>query len=413
MKILLVHQNYPGQFRHLAPALAARGHELAVITDRRNDAQVPWLNARYDYTPPDRGKLRDLGVPLAIHYAQMAGRGGAAARVATRLRDERGFTPDLIVAHPGWGETLFLRAVWPEARMLLYGEYYYAPYGLDSGFDPETRQTGLGRAAATMAMRAHIAQAMADADASYAPTHWQAATFPPAFRSGMEVIHDGVDTDLLRPDPAASVTLPDGTVLRRGDEVLTYVARNLEPYRGIHIFLRALPDVLAARPGARVVIVGGDGVSYGSAPRDGRSWKQTLLDELGDRLDLSRIHFTGRLPYADYTRVLQVSRTHAYLTYPFVLSWSLIEAMALGAPIVASRTGPVEEVIEDGVTGRLVDFFDVAGWSAALAEALADPEAMAPLAGAARRRVEGRYALSLCLPRIVALAERTGRGKGS
>jgi glycosyltransferase involved in cell wall biosynthesis len=341
----------------------------------------------------------------------MAGRGAAAARVAARLRDERGFVPDVIFGHPGWGEMLFLDAVWPGVPQLHYAEFYYAPAGLDADFDPEFQRPTLARALSTIAMRSHLAQSMVEARAAIAPTRWQAATFPPALRDRIEVIHDGIDTDALRPDPAASFRVPGrDLVLRAGDEVLTYVARNIEPYRGAHTFLRALPEVLAARPGAQVVMVGGAGVSYGAPPKGGGSWKRLLLDEVGDRLDPARVHFTGWLDHADLGRLMQVSRVHAYLSYPFVLSWSLLEAMAVGAAVIASRTPPVEEVIADGVNGRLVGFFDVAGWSAALAGALADPAALAPLRSAARQTVVDRYALKDCLPRILDLVERTARG---
>ena len=188
--------------------------------------------------------------------------------------------------------------------------------------------------------------------------------------------------------------------------------RNIEPYRGAHTFLRALPAVLDARPGAQVVIVGGTDVSYGSKPAKGGSWKDVLLAELGGKLDPARVHFVGRVPYPEFCKLMQVSRVHAYLTYPFVLSWSLMEAMSMGAAVVASRTPPVEEVIEDGVNGRLVDFFDVAAWSTALTGALADPAGLAPLRKAARKTIQDRYDLGRCLPKIVRLVERTaGRQK--
>jgi glycosyltransferase involved in cell wall biosynthesis len=188
--------------------------------------------------------------------------------------------------------------------------------------------------------------------------------------------------------------------------VLTFVNRNLEPYRGYHIFMRALPAVLAARPQAQVVIVGGDEVSYGRPPPQGKSWKQIFLDEVAGRIDPARVHFPGRVPYPTFRALMQVTRVHAYLTYPFVLSWSMLEAMAAGAPLVASATPPVQEVIEDGVNGRLVGFFDVAGWSAALTEALANPAAMAPLAAAGRATVRDRYDLrSVCLPRMIRFVE--------
>lgn len=411
MKVLLVHQNFPGQFRHVAPGLVARGHEVSVITAHDNSARFPYPGARYGYAPPDKARVAGAGAPLAAHHAQMTGRGAAAARVAARLRDEQGYRPDVIFGHPGWGEMLYLSAVWPDVPQLHYAEFYYAPTGRDADFDAEFQKPSLARAIRTLAMRSHIGQSMLEAAAALAPTEWQASSFPRWLRPGIRVIHDGVDTDVLRPDPAATFAVP-GTdlVLRAGDEVLSYVSRNIEPYRGAHIFLRALPEVLAARPRAQVVVVGAAGQSYGSAPAGGGSWKDLLLAELGDRLDLSRVHFTGMLPPPAYRRLLQVTRVHAYLSYPFVLSWSLIEAMASGAAIVASRTPPVEEVIEDGVNGRLVGFFDIPGWSAALTGALAGPAALVPLKAAARETVLGRYALKDCLPKILDLVEETARG---
>jgi glycosyltransferase involved in cell wall biosynthesis len=220
------------------------------------------------------------------------------------------------------------------------------------------------------------------------------------------VIFDGVNTDLVAPNAAASLTLPNGLQLRTGDEVLTFVNRNLEPYRGYHTFMRALPEVLAAQPNAQVVIVGGDDVSYGAAAAEGQSWKQFFLDEVKDRIDLSRVHFLGKVPYPDFVMLMQVSRVHAYLTYPFVLSWSMIEAMSAGAYVVGSRTAPVEEVITDGVNGRLVDFFDIKAWSDALTQGLAEPERFLPLRRAARQTIVGNYDLqNVCMPRMVSFVE--------
>lgn len=294
--------------------------------------------------------------------------------------------------------------------MLLYAEFYYAPRGLDANFDPEFQTYSVPSAMRTVAMRSHIAQAMTEADAALAPTEWQASTFPACFRDRMHVVHDGVDTSSLKPDPNAKVHLKSvDKTFERGEEVLTFVVRNIEPYRGAHIFFRALPEVLKARPNAQVVIVGADDVSYGARPTKG-TWKEIFLNEVKDRLDMSRVHFTGRLSYPDLCQLLRVSRVHAYLTYPFVLSWSLMEAMSLGCAVVGSRTPPVEEVIQDGVNGRLIDFFDVKGWSEGLIDALANPEALEPLRKAARQTIQEKYDINLCLPKILDLVEATGRG---
>jgi glycosyltransferase involved in cell wall biosynthesis len=258
---------------------------------------------------------------------------------------------------------------------------------------------------------AYLAQALAHADRGLCPTEWQASTHPPMLRGQIDVQFDGVDCDRLAPNPGARFTLPDGRVLKVGDEVLTFVNRNLEPYRGYHVFMRALPAVLAARPGCQVVLVGGDEVSYGQPPKQGGKWKDLILAEVKDRLDLSRVHFTGRVPYDQLVDLIHVSRAHAYLTYPFVLSWSMVETMAAGTLVIGSRTAPVEEMIADGVTGRLVDFFDIPGWSAAIIDALARPEAYQAMRQAAREKVRTHYDLrSVCLPRQIDLLTRLERG---
>ena len=403
MKILFVHQNFPGQFLHLAPELQRRGHQVLALTDAANTRPSPVRVLRYR-APSETAE--PSACRLGRAYTEASDRGLAVARAARALRDRHGFVPDVIFGHSGWGETLFLKTVWPEARLLIYAEFFYQAEGADSGFDPEFEtRPAFERAIVTEARRTHLATALLGADAALAPTQWQASTFPPALRRMIEVGFDGVDTDLVRPDPVAMLTLPDGTRLRAGDEVLSFVNRNLEPYRGWHIFARALPAVMAARPGARVVIVGGEGTSYGPPPAQG-SWKDQLLRELEGRIDLSRLHFTGKLPYPDFLRLMQVTRVHAYLTYPFVLSWSMAEAMAAGALVIGSDTPPVREFLTDGVTGRLVDFFDVAGWSAALTEALANPADALPLRRAARAHMVARYDLRrVCLPQIVSFVE--------
>ena len=397
MKILFVHQNFPGQFLHLAPALAARGHEVLALTDEGNNRPAPVRVVRYA-SPPKNDVVRGLG----RSYFEHTERGWLAARGCRALRDRHGYTPDLIFGHSGWGETLFLREIWPEAKLLVYAELLYRTRGHDVGFDPEISADTDDSRAFAVARSAHLIQGLVQADAGLAPTEYQAGSFPPELRQKLTVIHDGIDCEKVRPDPAARLRLPNGRVLGAGDEVLSYVSRSLEPYRGFHRFMRALPGVLAARPEAQVVIVGNDGISYGSAPRDAESWKAKMLAELDGRLDLSRVHFLGRVPYRDYLSLLQVARVHCYLTYPFVLSWSLTEAMAAGCQIVASDTEPVRELIRDGENGRLVPFFDQPALEAALIRALAgDPEADRLRAAARQTIVEGYDLRTRCLPRLV------------
>tara|TARA_R110000868_G_scaffold411515_3_gene705019 strand:+ start:23453 stop:24730 length:1278 start_codon:yes stop_codon:yes gene_type:complete len=400
VNILFIHQNFPGQFRHLAGALAARGHSVKALTLRVtqvtdwNGVQVlPYRLARTG------GQALH---PWMTDMDSKVTRAEACYHAACKMRDA-GFAPDVIVAHPGWGESMFLRDVWPEARMGIYCELYHLPGYPHLGFDPEFRRDDSGTEALRIRMKNLNNHLHFDiAQAGLSPTAFQADTFPPPFRDRIRVVHDGIDTQALRPDAEAVFALPDGRTLGRGDEVITFVNRNLEPYRGYHVFMRALPALLAARPGAQVLIVGGDGVSYGAHPPAGRTWKQIFIDEVRGRIsdsDWARVHFTGRIPQDQFRAMLQISTVHVYLTYPFVLSWSLLEAMACGAAIVASDTDPVREVLRDGDTGWLVDFFDAAALVRRIAALAGDGVARARLGAAARAHVVAQYDLETrCLP---------------
>jgi len=405
MKILFVHQNFPGQFLHLAPALQARGHECLALTDATNNraASIPVVKYKHEAPAPDPAACR-----LGRNFTQMSDRGVTVARAALQLR-QKGYVPDVIFGHSGWGEPLFLKEIWPEAKLLVYSEFYYKGRGADVGFDPEFDKPSFDQVMIAQGRAAHLGQALIHADAGLSPTKWQASTHPPALRDRIKVIFDGVDTEVMKPDAAASVTLPNGQVIRAGDEVLTFVNRNLEPYRGYHSFMRALPAILADRPQAQVVIVGGDDVSYGRAPAKGQTWKEIFLNEVRDRVDLNRVHFMGKVPYPTFVALMQISRVHAYLTYPFVLSWSMLEAMSAGCLVIGSRTPPVQELIEDGVNGRLVDFFDVEGWAKLVTKALARPERFNDLRRAARDTIVQNYDLkTVCLPRMVDWVESFG-----
>ena len=407
MKLLFVHQNFPGQFLHLAPEMQRLGHDVRAICDATNDKTSDIPTLRYTYKSPE---VDPKATRLGRNFTVMSDRAVVVARFAQKLRAE-GYVPDVIYGHSGWGETLFLKEVWPEAKLLVFAEFYYRGLGADTGFDAEFQAQGFDQVMIAQSRSAYMAQALVHSDGGVTPTRWQASTHPLALRNRLEVIFDGVDCDRLAPNPQASFTLPNGRTLRRGDEVLTFINRNLEPYRGYHIFMRALPAVLAARPNAQVVIVGGNEISYGTPPAQGGGWKDVILNEVKDQLDLARVHFVGRIPYDRLVDLIHVSRVHAYLTYPFVLSWSMVETLAAGTLVVGSRTAPVEEVIEDGVNGRLVDFFDVPGWSAALTDALARPEAHDTMRKAAREMARQRYDLrSVCLPRQVALLTRLAQG---
>jgi glycosyltransferase involved in cell wall biosynthesis len=295
-----------------------------------------------------------------------------------------GFRPDLIVGHSGWGETLFVKDVFPCTPLLANFEFYYHAAGVDVGFDPEFSSI-FNDPSRLRARNGVNLLAFQSADWGHSATQWQRGLNPPEMQSRISVLHEGVDTGLACPKPGARFKIPlTGKVLTRRDEVVTYVARNLEPYRGFHIFMRSLPQLLRRRKQAHVVIVGGDGVSYGAPPPPRSTFREMLLKELEGELDLSRVHFLGMLDYRAYLTLLQVSSVHVYLTYPFVLSWSLIEALACGCVVVGSSTPPVLEVLVDGFNGMTVDFFGVAGLAGRIEEGLAEPSRMVGLREGAR-----------------------------
>lgn len=326
-------------------------------------------------------------------------RGESAANALVALHQE-GFRPDLVFAHPGWGEALFVKNLFPAAQLLVYAEYYYgAPHG-DTAFDPEFSTPSLRQRQRNTLKNTHLLHALSECDRALSPTQFQRSQHPPWAQSNISVIHDGIDTTRFRPDPQARVTLRSaGVTLSAGEEVITFVARQLEPYRGYHIFMRSLPLLQQLRPKARIVIVGADGVSYGAPPPKGDTWKSIFHKEVQAGLDNSRIHFVGRVPHGVLTQLLQISAAHVYLTYPFVLSWSLLEAMSIGCLVVASDTAPVREVIDHGRNGLLTDFFDPSALARTVAHALENQNELKPLRLAARQAMVDRYDLhTRCLP---------------
>lgn len=400
MRVLLVHPNFPGQYAHLLPALAARkGTQVVGIGARK--APVPDGVALRVYEPPP-------AAPDEVHRSARPTHAAAvrAEKVAAHALELRrsGFVPDVVFSHIGWGDTLFLKDVFPSSALLLYAEFFYSPTGADVGFEPG-KPTTVQDAIRVRGLNMPLLAAVQASDWGMTPTRWQRARFPDWFQDRMSVVHEGIDTAVCRPDPAARFTLPDGTVLKPGDEVVSYVARNMEPYRGFPTFMRALPALLAARPNARVVIVGGDGTSYGGPPANAATWREAMLAETGP-LDPARVHFLGQIPHPALHALFRVAAVHVYLTMPFVLSWSVLEAMGCGTLILGSATPPVQEVIEDGRNGLLTDFFDHEALARRIAEVLADPKRFDPLRRAGRETIRERYDLRrVCLPRQLAVLD--------
>ena len=406
MRILFVHQNFPGQYVHIVRALARQGsHQLVGLKLVAPGETLPQLQGvqLVGYTPK-RSSTPQMHPWVGDLEAKVI-RGEACAEAVERLIGQ-GFVPELICGHAGWGECLFLKDLLPDVPLLTYQEFFYQARGFDLDFDPEFQPSLTWRACARSRLKtANPLLNLIACDWGVTPTRFQHSSFPQPWRGQISVIHDGID--LTRIDAAAGtekLMLPDGTLLRAGQPTVTFVNRRLEPYRGCHTFLRAIPAILERQPAARIVIVGDTtGVSYGARCRQGE-WKDVLLREIEGRYDPSRLHFTGPLPYASFLPLLRLSAVHVYLTYPFVLSWSLLEALASGCAVVGSATAPVQEVIRDGHNGLLVDFFSPTDLAAAVTELLAHPQrrqALSEVAAAAARV----YGLDRCLPRQLALME--------
>lgn len=401
MDILFIHQNFPGQFKRLAEVLAQNNQNRVLALSMSNHPTGLWNGVqiiRYSIDGMDRPNARSWFSEFEIK----AIRAEACFKTALELK-KNGFHPQIIVAHPAWGESLYIKEVWPNAKLGIYSEFYYRATGLDVGFDPA--QTALDPSQIHRFNLKNINNLLhfEIADAGISPTQWQASTFPESFQKKITVIHDGIDTDLVKPNQDVSLVLNSNLTLTKNDELITFVSRNLEPYRGYHIFMRVLPALLKRRPNAKVLIVGGQGVSYGPVPPAGTSWADIFANEVRSQIsdaDWQRVYFLGKLPYQSYLALMQISTVHIYLTYPFVLSWSLLEAMSAGCAVIASDTPPVTEVIKDGVNGKLVPFFDLNGWVNGIEEMLENHALRTELGRNARQTIISNYDLrTVCVPK--------------
>ena len=369
MKLLVIHNGFPGQFKHLIRALQARGDEVWTIGTPRKREQIP-QDVYYLPYKIKRGNGKDT-FPLAAELETKVIRGEAVARIAAKLAEGtitgKSWIPDLIVGHPGWGEMLFLGDVWPQTKQLHYVEFFHGIKGTDNDIcDDYASVQNWGEKARARIKNTNLLSNLNQMQRGICPTLFQHSLLPEWAKNRTEIIHDGIDTDWLSPDSSAMLKiprrseLPRGLLLRKGDPVITFVNRTFEPYRGIHIFLKALAKLQANHPTAQTILVGADTpkVSYGAHRTDNRGWLTALRDEMGNQLDWKRIHPLGQVPHTVLRDVYRISAAHVYLSYPFVLSWSMLEAMSCSVPIIASDTQPVTEVLTDGENGILVDFFD-------------------------------------------------------
>ena len=383
MRILFCHQNFPGQFPHIAKHLAGiKGNQVVSISQPQAKGLAQVQNLVYK---PSRSITKSIH-----HYIaglESAVLNGQAVAKTMEVLKHKGFTPDVVIGHAGWGETLYVKDVFPTAKLINYFEFFYHAKGADTDFDPEFPNT-LDDALRIRTKNSINLLALQASDAGISPTQWQKSLYPSEFQSKLSVIHEGVNTDVAKPNPKAEFTLPSGKKLTLSDKVVTYVARNLEPYRGFHQLMRALPEICQRQPDCHVLIVGGDEISYGRKPQGGLSYREKLLQEVS--FDKNRVHFLGKLPYADYLSVLQISSAHVYLTVPFVLSWSMLEAMAAACVVIGSNTAPVLEALNDQ-NGVLVDFFSPSEIANKVDEVLSNPTKFVKMRQKARETIIKHY----------------------
>lgn len=390
MKILFVHPHFPGPFAALAALLTAEAtHTIVALVAAQAELAATWQGVTLMACPPPRASTAGLH-PWLQEAERQTLRGEAACHAALQLQAQ-GFTPDVIVAHPGWGDSLFLKEIWPQAQLGLYAELFYQPDSIATGFDPEFAVSGpLAGAPLRLRNLPHLLH-WQDAQAAISPTQWQANTFAPALRERITVVRDGIDTAVMAPHPDISITLNGALTLTRTQEVVTFASRTLEPCRGFHVFMRSLPLLLRLRPQAHIIIAGGTEGGYGPRPDSGQSWRDLLVQELQPQMeaaDWARVHFVGQIPHASLMGLLQLSSVHVYLSYPFVLGRSLLEAMSVGCAVVGSDTASVREVLQHGANAWLVNFFDIPGLAHAVAELLADAPRRQHLGAQAREWVQ-------------------------
>ena len=376
MHILIVHPHFPGQFKHLLPRLLSEGNIIRAIcleSSKLDSFKSPnlYINSYFPSTSNGSDTF-----PLILETESKCIRGHAASNIAHKLKTE-GYKPDLILGHPGWGDMLFLRDVWPDTPQLHYLEFFYGVPGTDHDFDDiYASDKSLYEKQRTRMKNANLLLNLNEMDWGIAPTRFQHSLLPTWAQQKSSIIHDGINLDLLVPNTSAEIICSDNRIFRCGDPIVTFINRTFEPYRGVHIFLKALSLLQKHNKNVQAILVGNDipNVSYGTRRTDDVGWLTALRKDFGPELDWSRIHCFGTVPHSVLRKVYQVSAAHVYLTYPFVLSWSLLEALSSGCIVIGSSTAPVQEVIEHQHNGLLVPFQDPNRLFKELASVLDFPE---------------------------------------
>ncbi|WP_319471994.1 glycosyltransferase [uncultured Pseudodesulfovibrio sp.] len=411
MRILITHNNFPAQFRHIAEYLGRTpGNQVVFATKTpREEWVIPGVNKAI-FTPD--GEASQDGYPLVRSIEDGIRHGMGMLNLCAGLK-KQGFIPDVILGHSGWGQTMFLRDIFPDTPFVGYFEWYYNSTSPETTFDkrkrsaPELAQLRLRNSA--------IMHDLSSCRVGITPTLWQRSQFPIEYQPKIIQAHDGINTNYFEPAsggliPPEKLDLPN-TDLTGAKELVTYCSRGLEPYRGFPQFYESLPEILEERPDCHVLIVGEDRVCYSARLPEGESYKKQMMGKV--KVDEKRVHFTGPLPYGIYKQVLQASSAHVYLTWPFVLSWSFLEAMSCGCLVIGSNTDPVREVLRHRENGLLTDFHSHKKIAKTVVFALKRQEKLRNLRKNARQTILDRYCLSKCLPaHLNLLAQMAKDGPG-
>ena len=399
MNILFLHRNFPAQFKFLASEMAKDKNNTVVFVT--NNFKTKTFGGINKIVYKLKRKIPDDCHRYLRFYEESIIHGQAAAEVLITLQ-QNGFKPDVIVGH-SWGSSMFVKEVFPDVPYIAYIEWYYNPINSDVDFDGKTLD--IDEKASLKIKNSHILQDLISCDIGISPTNWQKSQIPEVFQKKIQVVHEGIDTEICSPNPDVEFKIPNtDVVLTKNDEVITYITRGMEEYRGFPEFMKAASILMKQRPNLKVVIGGEDRVCYGKHLKND-SFKEKMLRELD--FDMNRLYFTGLLPYDEYVKLLQVTTAHVYLTYPFVLSWSFLEAMSVGCRIIASDTAPVREVITDGQNGLLVDFYDVENMVNTINKVLDNRNDFNLMASNARETVVSKYNLKTMLEKQIEIIKNT------
>lgn len=407
MNTIFIHQNFPAQFKYLVKSYASDPNNQVVAICRdyapglRDEAYKTVLAKVYK---PSRKPAKDIH-HYVYNIESSVLNGQAVASILYDLR-KSGFIPDLCIAHIGWGEALYFKDIFPDTPLIAYCEFYYHASGVDADFDPEF-PISIDDRLRIRTKNAVTLLSLDSCDIGVSPTHWQHQLFPKEYQQKISIAHEGIDTFTITPDPLRTFTLTNGQTLKKEEEIITFTARSLEPYRGFHIFMRAVEEICRRRPDCHILITGGDDASYGIKLPKGQSYRQKILREV--EIDSERVHFLGEVSYPTHIELLQVSTVHVYLTVPFVLSWSMLEAMSAECLVIGSDTPPVREVLINRKNGLLVDFFSHGQISDLVDEVFDHPDRMQEIREQARKDVVERYSIQQALDQYGNLYRRVAR----